>query len=202
MLYADRVLCGPMVRISSLPFRLLALEYGADLVFTEELIDYRLTQCVRVENGNGSTGEWDDTDIRISLELLDTIDFVVPGLDRPMLQIHKKREHNRVVVQLGTSDGQRALKAARLVEHDVAGIDINMGCPKKFSIQVIELLHPRMPIDSYVSFRAGWAQHYSIIPTRSKTYEVQPLERHSSSVGFILVDTGNTREESIHSCLV
>jgi len=41
-----------MVRISSLPFRLLALEYGADIVFSEELIDYRLTQCVRVENGN------------------------------------------------------------------------------------------------------------------------------------------------------
>ena len=40
-----------MVRISSLPFRLLALEYGADLVFSEELIDYRLIQCVRVENG-------------------------------------------------------------------------------------------------------------------------------------------------------
>jgi tRNA-dihydrouridine synthase 2 len=40
-----------MVRISSLPFRLLALEYGADIVFSEELIDYRFIQCVRVENG-------------------------------------------------------------------------------------------------------------------------------------------------------
>lgn len=51
MNYSNQVLCGPMVRISSLPFRLLALEYGADLVFSEELIDYRLIQCVRVENG-------------------------------------------------------------------------------------------------------------------------------------------------------
>ncbi len=49
--YSNRIICGPMVRISSLPFRLLALEYGADIVFSEELIDYRLTQCVRVENG-------------------------------------------------------------------------------------------------------------------------------------------------------
>jgi len=117
-MYKDRLICGPMVRISSLPFRLLALEYGADIVFSEELVDYRFIQCVRVEN-----------------ELLHTIDFVVPGEDRPMLQIHPKREHNRLIVQLGTSDGQRALKAARLVEKDVAGIDINMGCPKKFSIQ-------------------------------------------------------------------
>ncbi|CAF1303736.1 unnamed protein product [Adineta steineri] len=118
MVYSDRILCGPMVRISSLPFRLLALEYGADIVFSEELIDYRLTQCIRVEN-----------------DLFNTIDFVVPGEDRPMLQIHKGREKGRLIVQLGTSDGQRALNAARLVENDVAGIDINMGCPKKFSIQ-------------------------------------------------------------------
>jgi tRNA-dihydrouridine synthase 2 len=51
MIYANRILCGPMVRISSLPFRLLALEYGADIVFSEELVDFRLIQCVRVENG-------------------------------------------------------------------------------------------------------------------------------------------------------
>ena len=51
MNYSNRVLCGPMVRISCLPFRLLALEYGADVVFSEELIDYRLTQSVRIENG-------------------------------------------------------------------------------------------------------------------------------------------------------
>jgi tRNA-dihydrouridine synthase 2 len=118
MNYSNRIICGPMVRISSLPFRLLALEYGADIVFSEELIDYRLTQCIRVEN-----------------DLFNTIDFVVPGEDRPMLQIHKNREKDRLIVQLGTADPQRALNAARLVENDVAGIDINMGCPKKFSIQ-------------------------------------------------------------------
>ena len=43
-------------------------------------------------------------------------------------------ERDRVVLQLGTCDATRALKVARLVENDVAGIDINMGCPKRFSI--------------------------------------------------------------------
>jgi len=71
----------------------------------------------------------------IDLELLNTIEFIVPGEERPMLQIDKTREKDRLVAQLGTNDGQRALQAARLVETDVAGIDINMGCPKKFSIQ-------------------------------------------------------------------
>lgn len=43
-------------------------------------------------------------------------------------------ERDKVVLQIGTSDPGRALKVAKMVENDVAGIDINMGCPKKFSI--------------------------------------------------------------------
>ncbi|CAF1250107.1 unnamed protein product, partial [Didymodactylos carnosus] len=39
-------ICGPMMRVSSLPFRLLALEYGADIVFWEQLIDFRLSNCI------------------------------------------------------------------------------------------------------------------------------------------------------------
>ena len=135
MHYADRVLCGPMVRISSLPFRLLALEYGADVVFSEELIDFRLAQCVRVENGTGFHEAEVSSSFMSNIDLVGTVEFIVPGAERPMLQVHKSREKDRLVIQLGTADGERALKAARLVENDVAGIDINMGCPKKFSIQ-------------------------------------------------------------------
>ena len=36
---------------------------------------------------------------------------------------------------IGTSDAERALEAVKLVERDISGVDINMGCPKKFSIQ-------------------------------------------------------------------
>ena len=39
-----------MVRIGSLPMRLLALEYGADLVYTEELVDWKLLKTERYEN--------------------------------------------------------------------------------------------------------------------------------------------------------
>ncbi|KAL2504313.1 Aldolase-type TIM barrel family protein [Abeliophyllum distichum] len=35
---------------------------------------------------------------------------------------------------MGTSDAVRALKAAQMVCKDVAALDINMGCPKSFSI--------------------------------------------------------------------
>ena len=43
------------------------------------------------------------------------------------------RERGRLIFQIGTSDPDRAVAAARLVAADVAGIDVNAGCPKPFS---------------------------------------------------------------------
>ncbi len=43
--YACCVALAPMVRIGTLPSRLLALRYGADLVYSEELIDFRMVKC-------------------------------------------------------------------------------------------------------------------------------------------------------------
>ena len=36
---------APMVRINTLPFRQVALNKGADFVFTEEIIDRKLLWC-------------------------------------------------------------------------------------------------------------------------------------------------------------
>lgn len=49
--FRNKTILAPMVRAGQLPLRLLALDYGADLVYTEELIDYKLLQCTRTENG-------------------------------------------------------------------------------------------------------------------------------------------------------
>lgn len=49
--YCHKVMLAPMVRINTLPTRLLALEMGADIVYTEELIDLKLMNCKRVVNG-------------------------------------------------------------------------------------------------------------------------------------------------------
>ena len=49
--YEDKLILAPMVRIGTLPMRLLALDYGADIVYTEELIDWKLLRSVRRENG-------------------------------------------------------------------------------------------------------------------------------------------------------
>ncbi len=44
------MILAPMVKIGSTPTRLLALDYGADIVYTEEIIDWRILKSERIEN--------------------------------------------------------------------------------------------------------------------------------------------------------
>lgn len=115
--YKGKMILAPMVRIGTLPTRLLALEYGADIVYTEEIIDWRLLRSRRVEN-----------------RLLDTVDYVDMTDDTLVLRF-ARAERGHVVLQIGTSDPDRAVKVAKMVQDDVDGIDVNMGCPKAFSLK-------------------------------------------------------------------
>jgi tRNA-dihydrouridine synthase 2 len=49
--YANKLILAPMVRTGTLPMRLLALDYGADIVYCEELVDWKLLRSVRRDNG-------------------------------------------------------------------------------------------------------------------------------------------------------
>src|SRR3569832_1566013 len=64
--YRNKIILAPMVRVGTLPFRLLALDYGADLVYTDvsifvftlyksfmlqEIIDYKIVNARRIVNG-------------------------------------------------------------------------------------------------------------------------------------------------------
>ena len=51
-----------------------------------------------------------------------------------VLRIVPSKEKGKLIYQMGTGESNLALQAATLVEKDVDGIDINMGCPKKFSV--------------------------------------------------------------------
>uniref|UniRef100_A0A1B6FVG1 DRBM domain-containing protein n=1 Tax=Cuerna arida TaxID=1464854 RepID=A0A1B6FVG1_9HEMI len=115
--YRNKVILAPMVRIGTLPMRLLSLDYGANIVYSEELIDWKLLRCERRVN-----------------DILNTVDFIDTS-DRSLVFRTCEKERGKVVLQIGTSDPDRALKAAKIVENDVAGIDVNMGCPKEFSIK-------------------------------------------------------------------
>ncbi|XP_045511221.1 tRNA-dihydrouridine(20) synthase [NAD(P)+]-like isoform X1 [Colias croceus] len=115
--YENKVILAPMVRIGTLPMRILALRYGADIVYSEELIDWKLLRSKRRYN-----------------DILKTVDYV-DQTDGTIVFRTCAEENGKVVLQLGTCCAERALKVAKLVENDVAAIDINMGCPKEFSIK-------------------------------------------------------------------
>ncbi|KAI6716859.1 hypothetical protein PZA11_001457 [Diplocarpon coronariae] len=125
--YRGKIVLAPMVRSGELPSRLLAIHYGADLVWGPETVDRSMIGTTRKVN-----------------ESLSTIDFTrLPSngskdprkdqIESLIFRIHPEREGKRLIFQIGTSDPERAVAAARVVAADVAGIDVNAGCPKPFS---------------------------------------------------------------------
>ncbi len=115
--YEGKMILAPMVKIGTLPHRLLSLKFGADLVYTEEIIDFRLLRSRRVENA-----------------ALDTVDYVDRDDGSVVLRI-SPRERGRLVLQVGTADAGRAAAVGRMVRGDVDAVDVNMGCPKSFSVK-------------------------------------------------------------------
>ncbi|KAI8069837.1 uncharacterized protein B0P05DRAFT_551107 [Gilbertella persicaria] len=113
--YANKAILAPMVRIGTLPMRLVALNYGADLVWSEELVDKRIIGSAR--QVNHATG---------------TIDYYK---GKSLTFSTCEAEKGKVILQLGTANADLALQAALTLKQDVAAVDVNCGCPKKFSIQ-------------------------------------------------------------------
>ncbi|NWR70159.1 DUS2L synthase, partial [Centropus unirufus] len=124
--FGGKLILAPMVRVGTLPMRLLALDYGADLVYCEKLCSL-MTYFIVTFIYNFV---WFICS-SFHVEVLETIDFVAPN-ERVVFRTCE-REKDRVVFQMGSADAERALAVAKLVESDVAGIDINMGCPKEYS---------------------------------------------------------------------
>uniref|UniRef100_A0A182PVR9 DRBM domain-containing protein n=1 Tax=Anopheles epiroticus TaxID=199890 RepID=A0A182PVR9_9DIPT len=115
--YRNKLILAPMVRVGTLPMRLLALEYGADLVYTEEIIDWKLLRAERHTN-----------------EVLGTIDYI-DTTDGTVVFRTCPEERGKVVLQIGTASVERAVAVGQMMQNDVAAIDVNMGCPKDFSIK-------------------------------------------------------------------
>ena len=111
----DKLILAPMVRINTLPFRQLVYNHGCDITFTEEIIAKKLMQCTRKIN-----------------DTLHTIDFVTNTENLLVLRtIPSEKSH--LILQLGASNPDDAVKAATIAKDDIIGIDLNMGCPKHFS---------------------------------------------------------------------
>ncbi|TPX14173.1 uncharacterized protein E0L32_000567 [Thyridium curvatum] len=122
--YRGKIVLAPMVRSGELPSRLLALHYGADLVWGPETVDRAMIGTTRRVNPLTQCIEW--TRPATPNPAPDAKENVIYRMD-------PRREAGRLIFQLGTSDPERAVAAARIVAADVAGIDVNAGCPKPFS---------------------------------------------------------------------
>ncbi|KEG14213.1 putative dihydrouridine synthase [Trypanosoma grayi] len=124
---------APMVRVGSVGFRIFCAAHGADVVFSEEVVAAKLVRCCR--------------EVRVCDESVGPmVEFVAY---EPFKQKYKRSvafstplrsaadragEGAPVVLQLGVSSPEMGVAAALQCCEDVDGIDVNMGCPKKFSV--------------------------------------------------------------------
>ncbi|KAI0025505.1 dihydrouridine synthase [Xylariomycetidae sp. FL0641] len=132
--YRGKVVLAPMVRSGELPTRLLALHYGADLVWGPETVDRAIIGTTRRYNPDTKTIEWSRKPThggagKQAAAAANPED--VP--ENVIYRLHPELEGRRHIFQVGTSNAALAVAAARAVAADVAGIDVNAGCPKPFS---------------------------------------------------------------------
>ncbi|GAC76097.1 tRNA-dihydrouridine synthase [Moesziomyces antarcticus T-34] len=113
--FQNGIFLAPMVRIGTLPTRLLSLEYGADLVWGPEIVDRAIIGCERKVNPATGVVEYLKEHKQI---------FSCHPIERPYL-----------VYQLGSANPDLAYQAIKIITQadDVAAVDLNCGCPKPFS---------------------------------------------------------------------
>jgi tRNA-dihydrouridine synthase 2 len=89
-----------MIRATTAPLRLLALDHGADLVWGEEIHADKIASCQRIQNPR-----------------LGTIDFVAKN-GAVIFQVCKE-ERGRVIFQIGAANEEQALRGAqvKLIKH-------------------------------------------------------------------------------------
>ena len=93
------------------------LEYRGKMILAPMVIDIRLLASERVEN-----------------KLLGTINYI-DRRDNILVFRTCSKEKDKLVLQIGTADEDRAAAAAKKVEKDISGFDVYMGCPKGFSLK-------------------------------------------------------------------
>lgn len=127
--YRGKIVLAPMVRSGECPSRLLALKYGADLVWGPETIDKALIGTTRRENPVTKAVDF----TRISSNGAKNPTLHPDQRESVIYRLHPEREGKKLIYQIGTANPETAVEAAKLIAKDVAGIDVNAGCPKPFS---------------------------------------------------------------------
>jgi tRNA-dihydrouridine synthase 2 len=139
--YRNKWVLAPMVRACLLPFRLECLKYGADLVWTEEIVDKRIVESVRYENADFDTiGSWVFLTLCIkrfhkrlcNVSKLPFLAEYVCKKDRSLTFSTNSEEKGKVVFQLGACiffyvslNVEPAIAVARRMSLSVTSINCN-----------------------------------------------------------------------------
>ncbi|KAK7900849.1 tRNA-dihydrouridine synthase 2 [Exophiala xenobiotica] len=105
--YRGKVVLAPMVRSGELPSRLLALKYGADLVWGPETVDRSMIGTTRHTNPRTGCIEWSRNSNNQTPN--------APAKGSIIFRIDPKRESDRLIYQIGTASPEFAVDAATLV---------------------------------------------------------------------------------------
>ena len=186
--YRGKVVLAPMVRSGELPSRLLALKYGADLVWGPETVDKSMIGTTKHFNPFTSTIDF--------TRLPSNSQRPQPATQKESLiyRLHPTREKGKLIFQLGTASPETAVQAAKLVAEDVAGIDVNAGCPKSFSTSggmgAALLQEPERLASILIALVKEVGQHYQIgISVKIRLLETP---EKTESLVRILCSTGIT----------
>ncbi|CAM43808.1 dihydrouridine synthase domain protein-like protein [Leishmania braziliensis MHOM/BR/75/M2904] len=139
-MFYQKAILAPMVRVCSPGFRALCGAHGADVVFTEEVVAAKLATCRRevvhyptVDTPMAEYVSYDafkntyKRSVVLSIPMRGATTYAGPKA--------KCITSPRIVLQLGVADAELGAAAALVCSDDIDGIDVNMGCPKKFSVQ-------------------------------------------------------------------
>lgn len=107
------------VRAGGLSWVRLTRHRTAHLVYSEELVDRSVLATERRVR---------------ALAAGEVIEYVQRGSERVVFAT-TAAQRSSCIFQLGTASAALALQAAQHIAADCAGVDVNMGCPKPFSIK-------------------------------------------------------------------
>jgi len=180
--------CAQFDRYALVPTRLFALKHGATLVWGPEIVDKAILHAKREVD-------------RASLCLLNTIvcytnlisavTGVVSynGVTRAIFTTHPI-EKPHLIYQIGSSDPDLAVQAAKVVMQDVSGIDLNCGCPKPFSTHAgmgaALLTNPDLLCSILTALRKEMPPHITV------TAKIRLLPSQEDTLKLVdrIVDTG------------
>ncbi|KAF5332533.1 hypothetical protein D9611_005125 [Ephemerocybe angulata] len=184
--FKNGIFLAPMVRSGALPTRLFSLKHGATLVWGPEMVDKAMLHAKR---------EVDPVTGVISYNGVSRAIFTTHPIEKPHL-----------IFQLGSADPELAVQAAKVVQQDIAGIDLNCGCPKPFSTHAgmgaALLTNPDLLCSILVALRAAMPPEITVtakirlLPSQEDTLKlVERIVNTGISALTVHCRTRNMREK-------